>query len=77
MCPSEAATRGGCGSGEACLPLWGPTSIGVGWGAWGGCSVTQLSPVLALQDHLPGCVPAGVQATAPARGLVLSRLEQS
>lgn len=77
MCPSKEATRGGCRSWEPCLHLWGPTSVGEGWGAWGGCSVAQLSPVLVLQDHLPSCLPAGVQAAAPARGLVLSRLEQS
>lgn len=51
--------------------------MGVGWGAWGRFSVTWLSPVFALQDHLQGCLPAGVQAAAPAHGLVLSRLEQS
>lgn len=46
-------------------------------GARGRFSVTWLSPIFALQDHLQGCLPAGVQAAAPARGLVLSRLEQS
>ncbi|KAM6400031.1 epidermal growth factor-like protein 7 isoform 2-T2 [Rhynochetos jubatus] len=34
-------------------------------------------PLQHLQDHLQGCLPAGVQAAASDRGLVLSRLEES